>query len=48
MILMILLAALGIAMLAEGVWRNANRPITPLTSDGMARYAPQARAMDHV
>lgn len=40
LIAMVVLAALGVALLVQGTVRHANRPLTPTTPGGSVRHTP--------
>ena len=48
LILMILLALLGAALLVQGAIRHTNRPLAPATPGGTVRHAPAEGTGRHV
>jgi len=47
-IAMVLLLALGAALLIQGALRHANRPLMPSTPGGSVRYMPAGSVAGHV
>ena len=48
LIAMILLLALGIALVIQGAMRHGNRPLTPTTPGGSVHYVPAGSVAAHV
>jgi len=45
---MIVLAALGAALLVHGAVRHVNRPLTPIAPGGSVRHVPASGEAGHV
>ncbi|MCL2544908.1 MAG: hypothetical protein FWE77_03200 [Clostridia bacterium] len=48
LVVMVVLLALGIALLVQGAVRHGNRPLTPTTPGGSVHYAPAWSVSAHV